>query len=598
MRLQGVTVFGTAISAAVLAAALLLAIGDPGETSAADAPQPPNVILILADGPGHGDWPGSANKRIVKTFALDMFHGEAARLTNFHVDPASSPTRAALMTGRYSCRTGVWHTMMGRSLLRRDEKTMADIFAAAGYRTAIFGKWHLGDNYPYRAVDRGFHESLVHGGGGIGEAPDWWGNACFDPVLCHNGKWKKQSGYCTDIFFAAATRFIEANRAQPLFVYIPTSMPPPSYQVAQKYTRPYLEAGVKPDLAQFYGMIANLDENFGRLLTRLDQWGLSQNTIVVFMAHSGGAGGGGSATVRGQKGSGYDAGHPVPCFIRWPAKLKGGYDVDLLTAQVDILPTLLDLCNIRKPKDLKFDGKGLLPLLVRVEDWAPRTLFVQSHGIEMPQMWRNSAVMYEEFHVLNRPGEYTVKNEYRLLSGRQLYDIKKDPGQLYDLSRESPKTVDKLRFDYEEWYKEVSARFGEYCEIVLGSPRQNPTELNCMDWHGPSVPWEQIMVAGRMQANGFWAVEVERAGRYQFTLRERPAVAKFPLKPGLARLQIGQTLLAKAIPAGATSVTFDLDLKPGKTRVQTWLIEPGGAARGAYYVEVKYLAQDAGKDEG
>jgi arylsulfatase A-like enzyme len=318
------------------------------------------------------------------------------------------------------------------------------------------------------------------------------------------------------------------------------------------------------------------------------------------MTDSGGAGGGGSANVRGQKGPAYDAGHRAPCFIRWPAKLKGGYDVELLTAHVDILPTLLDLCNIRKPKDLKFDGKGLLPLLVRVEDWAPRTLFVQSHCIEMPQMWRNSAVMYEEFHVLNRPGEYTVKNEYRLVNGRQLYDIKKDPGELYDLSRESPKTVDKLRFDYEEWYKEVCARFGEYCEIVLGSPRQNPTELNCMDWHGPNVPWEQRQVAGRVQANGFWAVEVERAGRYQFTLRERPAVAKFPLKPGLARLQIGQTVLSKAIPAGATAVTFELDLKPGKTRLQTWLIEQGGAARGAYYVEVKYLAEggERMKDEG
>jgi arylsulfatase A-like enzyme len=565
------------------------AISPCARAPAGETARRPNVVLVMTDDQGYGDL-GCHGNKFIKTVALDVFHRESIRLVDFHVDPTCSPTRAALLTGRYSCRTGVWHTIMGRSLLRRDETTLANIFAEAGYRTAIFGKWHLGDNYPYRAMDRGFQESLVHGGGGIGQTPDYWGNTYFNPVLCHNGKWEKQTGgYCTDIFFNAAIKYIEENRAQPFFVYLPTNVPHAPYQVAEKYSKPYVAAGVRGELAAFYGMITNLDENFGRLMKKLDELDLAENTIVIFMTDNGSAGGGFNTDMRGQKGSAYDGGHRVPCFIRWPAKLKGGYDVKQLTAHLDILPTLLDLCRIPKPKKLKLDGTSVLPLLVRVEDWAPRTLFVQSHRIERPQMWRNSAVLHEDFQVVNRPGEYTVRNAYRLIDGRELYNMKKDPGQTLNVGPEFPKLVGQLRFAYEEWYKDVSPRFGEYCEIVLGSPQQNPTELNCMDWHGPEVPWDQRMVVGRVLANGFWAVEVEQAGRYQITLRERPALANFPLRPGAARLKIGDAVQTKAIPPGAAAVAFELDLKPGKTQLQTWFAEEGGAVRGAYFVEVKLV---------
>lgn len=552
----------------------------------------PNVLLVMTDDQGYGDL-GCHGNKIIKTFALDKLHAEGIRLTNFHTDPTCSPTRAALLTGRYSERTGVWHTIMGRSILRRDEKTAADIFAAAGYRTGIFGKWHLGDNYPYRAMDRGFQESLVHGGGGIGQTPDYWGNKYSDPVLYHNGKWEKYKGYCTDIFFAAAMKFIEAHQKEPFFVYLPTNVPHSPLQVPEEYSRPYLDAGLRGGLAAFYGMITNFDQNFGRLMTKLEALGLAENTIVIFMTDNGSAGGGYGAGMRGKKGDVYEGGHRVPCFIRWPAQLQGGYDVPQLTAHVDILPTLLELCNIPEPQGIKLDGTGLLPLLVRLEDWGPRTLFVQSHRIDQPQLWRNSAVMFEDVVVVNRPGEYTERRELRLIDGRDLYDIKKDPGQMTNIAGESKTTVAKLRFKYEEWYKDVSKRFGEYCEIVIGSPKQNPTELNCMDWHGTIVPWDQPMIVERMPGNGFWAIEVERAGRYQFTLRERPAVAKHPLHPGVARLKVGDKTLTKAIPAAATAVTFDLDLKPGKTQVQTWLIDqdapPAAGVRGAYFVEVLYV---------
>ena len=186
----------------------------------------PNVVFVLTDDQGYGEL-GCHGNPIIQTPNLDKLHSQSVRLTNYHVDPTCSPTRSALMTGRYSSRVGVWHTVMGRSLLRRDEVTLADVFADNGYRTGIFGKWHLGDNYPYRPQDRGFQEVLTLGGGAISNTPDFWGNNYFDDMLRHNGKLEKCKGYCTDVFFNAALQFIETNRDRPFFAYIPTPNAPP-----------------------------------------------------------------------------------------------------------------------------------------------------------------------------------------------------------------------------------------------------------------------------------------------------------------------------------------------------------------------------------
>jgi arylsulfatase A-like enzyme len=572
---RGMAAFALAATAFILSGSAAFCGQETASRSA------PNIVLILTDDQGYGDLSCHGNP-ILKTPALDRLHAQSIRLTNFHVDPTCSPTRAALLTGRYSPRTGVWHTIMGRSILRRDETTMAELFAGAGYRTGIFGKWHLGDNYPYRAMDRGFQESLVHGGGGIGQTPDAWGTSYFNPTLYHNGQWKRTEGYCTDVFFTAAMRFIEESRAadEPFFCYIPTNVPHSPYHVAEAYSRPYAAAGLSPAMAAFYGMIANFDANMDRLLRRLDETGLAQNTIVIFMTDNGTSGDGFNAGMRGRKGQVYEGGHRVPCFIRWPARLKGGFDVDQLTAHIDLLPTLLDLCDVRKPAALRFDGQSLVPLLVGLEDWAPRTLFVQSHRILHPEPWRNSAVMTDR---------------WRLINGKELYDIRQEPGQTLNVAGDHPEVVDRLRFEYEEWYKDVSRRFGEDCHIVVGSAEENPTTLTCHDWLDPSAGqvWDQSHLRKRPRANGPWAVEVERAGRYRVTLRELPAAAKLLLPEGGAVLHTGEATHTKPIRAGATGVDFELELKPGKTRLQTWLLEMDRGkllgSRGAYFVEVEYL---------
>ncbi len=552
--------------------------------------RPPNVVLVLTDDQGYGDLACLGNP-IIQTPNIDSLYRQSLRLTDFHVSPTCAPTRAALMTGRYCNRTGVWHTVMGRSLLRRDEVTIADVFAAGGYRTGIFGKWHLGDNYPFRPQERGFQEALVHGGGGVGQTPDYWGNRYVDDTYWHNGAPEKQKGYCTDVWFDAALRFIEANRDRPFFAYIATNAPHSPYNVAEKYSSLY--AGTNVPNANFYGMITNIDENMGRLLGRLKALGLEENTILIFMTDNGTAAGfqgkrGFNAGMRGNKGSEYDGGHRVPCFIRWPAGgLGGGKDLGRLTAHIDLLPTLIALCGLPKPKDVKLDGISLVPLLKDADaDWPDRILVADSQRIEHPEKWRKSAVMTDR---------------WRLVNGKELYDIHADPGQKNDIANEYSDVVQKLRRAYEDWWADVSQRFDEYCEIVIGSDKENPARLTCHDWHGGDLPpWDQTHILKGERANGFWAVEVAQAGEYEFALRRWPRELDQPVSAAIlsgqavqastARLTIGEIDLTGPVGAEAKEVVFRTSLKPGKMKLQTWLTAADGTSRGAYFLYIRRIA--------
>lgn len=236
-----------------------------------------------------------------------------------------------ILCGRYSGRVGVWHTIMGRSILPRGEVTMAETFLSNGYRTGIFGQWQLGDNFPFRAQDRGFQESLVFGGGAIGNLPDYWDNDYFDNHYCRNGRWEKYSGYCQDVFFQAAMDFMAGTDGRPFFCYLPTNVAHWPRNVAEDYVRPY--RGLVPvRRATLYGMIANLDKNIGKIREFLRQKGLEENTLVIFMSDNetgfgaefdknGFVTAGENAGMRGDKSSVYEGGHRVPCFIRWP---RGG----------------------------------------------------------------------------------------------------------------------------------------------------------------------------------------------------------------------------------------------------------------------------------
>jgi len=534
----------------------------------------PNVILVMTDDQGYGDL-GCHGNDVIVTPNLDELYGQSIRLTDFHVDPTCSPTRSALMTGHYSSRTGVWHTIMGRSLLGRDEVTIADVFSASGYRTGIFGKWHLGDNYPYRPQDRGFQEVLIHGGGGVGQGPDYWGNDYFDDTYFHNGTAKKFEGYCTDVWFDGAMKFIEANKNRPFFCYVPTNAPHGPYNVADKYSKPYRDKGVKDNQANFYGMITNIDENMGRLMRRLKELDLEQDTILIFMTDNGTSG----SYAGGMRGK-------IPFFVRWPGgRLKGPGDVDRLSAHIDVLPTLIDLCGLKKPAGVKFDGDSLAPLFKGDADrWPDRTVLVHSQRIEHPEKWRKSTVMTQR---------------WRLINGKELYDIQADPAQKKDIADANPQVVEELRLSYERWWADLSKGFDKYCEIVIGSDKQNPTRLMSHDCHGPNPAWSQGAVRSGSRANGFWAVEIQRDGRYEFELRRWPKEADAPINEAIAggkaitatkaRLKVAGEDLNLPVAQDAHCVTFQVELKAGSTRLQTWFTDDNGTSRGAYYVYAKRL---------
>ena len=553
--------------------------------------EPPNVILVITDDQGYGDVSAHGNE-MLETPHLDRLHGQSVRLTDFHVDPTCSPTRSALMTGRYSTRTGVWHTIMGRSLMNTDELTLAEVFAANGYETGMFGKWHLGDNFPLRPQDQGFAVSLHHGGGGVTQTPDWWGNDYFDDTYFdQTGAARPQSGYCTDVWFDAAMDFMARPRNEPFFCYLATNAPHGPFLVSEEDKQPYLDAGVAEPMASFYGMIANIDENMGRLSEFLDSKDLADNTILMFMTDNGTAAGvargrnqsdgstwrGFNAGMRGQKGSEYDGGHRVPCFIRWPAGgIDGGRDVAALAAHIDVLPTLVDLCGIDNPDGPPIDGMSLRSLLRAESDVAApqRTLFVHSQRLEVPEKWRKSAVMTDR---------------WRLVNGRELYDIEADPGQEQDVAAERPETVDHLRGEYDEWWDGLTEVFDDYVRIVLGAEGQAPAKLTCHDWHTENVPWNQNAVSRDPESNGAWAVDVAEAGRFAFTLRMRPAPVEYEIPPGTARVQIGDVDAEQPISPGMSAVRIEADVPAGPAMLQTWLESSEGPSRGAYFVEVERI---------
>lgn len=558
--------------------------------SAADRP---NVVLVITDDQGYGDV-GAHGNSMIQTPNLDKLYAESIRLTDFHVDPTCSPTRSALMSGRYSTRTGVWHTIMGRSLMNARELTIAEVFHANGYRTGMFGKWHLGENYPCRPQDQGFDEAFYHGGGGVGQGPDYFGNDYFDDTYFRNGKPEKVKGYCTDVWFRNAMSFIAKNREKPFFVYLATNAPHGPYLVDKKYSDPYRQKGVPNTMANFYGMITNIDENVARLRQHLRKLKLEKNTLFIFMTDNGSAAGwrargrekgswrGFNAGMRAGKGSEYDGGHRVPFFAYWPdGKLVGPRDVNQLSAHIDVLPTLVDLCGLKKPKGPRLDGVSLSAALRGNRDvLRDRTLLVHSQRIPYPQKWRKSAVMTER---------------WRLINGKELYDIQADPGQRKDVFEKHPEVVSKLTAAYNRWWESLKPGFDKFVRIGLGSPQEPRAQLHPHDWHVRNQSlssWHQNHVRSGHLGRGFWAVNVLKPGKYRVELRRWPDHQDRPLEAVEARLRIADQDAQQKTDPKDTKVVFEVELPAGPTRLEALLKTPEGKVRGAYFVYVERVGSE------
>lgn len=580
----------------------------------ASAEENPNVILVMTDDQGYGDL-GLHGNQIIETPNLDSFFRESVRATNFHVSPTCSPTRGALMTGRHTNRVGTWHTIAGRSLLYEDETVLPQIFAENGYTTGMFGKWHLGDNYPYRPEDRGFQQVVRHSGGGIAQGNDFWGNNYFDDTLWFNGEPRQTEGYITDVLFDETIKFIKAHNETPFFVYLPLNAAHGPFHVPEKFYNLYKNEDQLLEVQKrFYGMITNIDHNFGRLDQQLQELGLLENTIVIFMTDNGSARGyrqedgesyGFNAGLRGIKGSQYEGGHRVPFAIRWPdGNIGGDKKIDELLAHIDLLPTLVELADLRFVPTKKLDGKSFAMLLQEeASNWdINRTLIVDSQRVPSLVKWRRSSVM---------------DDTWRLVDGRELYNIREDLGQEHDVAAEHPAVVRRLRESYNTWWTSLIKEGvnQKYAYIKAGSRYENPVRVSSHDMqiYPNTYAWHQHGSLLGAQGQGILKLEIVQTGRYRIDLRRYPPESGLSFNqsvpaeketieisspmPASKQLNLSEATLfladigqTKPIPHGAESVSFEGYLPAGRYDMTAFFSDEQGRRYPSYYTVIEKIS--------
>lgn len=572
------------------------------------AAQSPNVILIVTDDQGYGDLSCHGNP-VIKTPNIDKLSSESVRFTDFHVDPTCAPSRAALMTGKYSHRVGVWHTVCGGNHLRASEKTMANLFKENGYRTGAFGKWHLGANFPYRPMDRGFDEWVGQGDGGTGTTDDWFYNDRVNDYYWHNGERVQKEGFAPDVFFDAAINFIKQDEQldNPFFVYLATYLPHhphtlPDSALAEKYN-----SEVSDDVAYFFAGIDRIDKNIGRLRKALEESGKAENTIFIFMSDNGGKAGVKlyNAGMRGHKAQVYEGGHRVPFFIHWlGGNLKHGMDNRDLTSHIDLLPTLIDLCGLSLKQEIDFDGRSFKQQLFTPElQLSERILFVENQRTFVPEPWVKTAGM---------------TNRWRLIDNSELYDISNDLAQTKNVFDEQPGVVKMIQEAHKEYWARVKVGDRNIPRPVIGHHTDPETFLTSSDWYLPNVPWNHAQVAKGKPLIGSWHISVPKDDTYLFEVRRWPRETNTPIqdiptftktidswsfKGGVTKLIYGKELKAlpvqsiklevggftktKQVKKHDSHLVFEVDLKKGDTVVKgTMFNNEGEIISGTYYMYI------------
>lgn len=490
----------------------------------------PNVILIITDDQGYGDFGFTGNEQI-KTPVLDALSKRSVRFNNFYVSPVCAPTRSSLMTGRYSLRTGVRDTYNGGAIMASNEVTIAEMLKQGNYKSGMYGKWHLGDNYPSRPMDQGFDESLIHLSGGMGQVGDFTtyfqgDRSYFDPVLWYNGNQKKYDGYCSDIFTDNAIDFIEKNQDAPFFCYLSFNAPHTPLQVPDKYYQMYADIDPsitfdknnsskrkmsdkdKEDARKVYAMVSNIDDNIGKVISKVKSLGIEDNTIIIFMTDNGPqqlryVGG-----MRGLKGSVYRGGIRVPFLFSYPDQFKGNSDIETTTAHIDILPTLAKLCNVDLPKNKKIDGNSLLPLLKGTKvDWQERPLFFYWTR-RYPELYNNIALQKGDYKLVGKTDYNATIEDF------QMFDIKKDPNEQHNIVLDNKNLANDLKQNLDDTYRELinSNNLINQPPISVGSKFENPIILNRNDAGGERGIWNQEEIFGK------WYVDIAE-GHYNLKFK-------------------------------------------------------------------------------
>lgn len=484
----------------------------------------PNVLVILTDDQGFGDFSLHGNPHL-NTPHIDRLGRQSVRFDRFFVNTFCAPTRAALLTGRYPLRTGVFGVTHNKEVMRTDEVTLAEALRDAGYRTACIGKWHNGEQFPFTPTGQGFDEFFGFHNGHI--------NNYFDTELLRGSKPETTRGFISDVLTDEMIRFVSGQRERPFFCWLAYNAPHTPSQTPDRYFDKFKAKGFDDTTAAFYGMCENLDDNVGRLLAKLDELRLAENTIVVFLTDNGGTGGVKhfNAGMRGGKGSVHEGGSRVPCFIRWPKQLREPRVVEHIAAHIDLMPTVLDLCGVASPKDVKFDGRSLRPLLEgRESGWPERTLFTHNPinetnrypGAVRTPRWR----LVRE--IKGPMGGSRAKGNDGNATAWQLYDMPADPAEEHDLAQQYPDLVAKLRREYEVWFDDISLRGVKRLPIPVGHAEENPVELHAPQAYfdgslkffgGPGFAHDWLTNWSDPKSRVWFEIAVAQAGNYDVSLR-------------------------------------------------------------------------------
>lgn len=484
-----------------------------------ESPEKPNILLIITDDQGFGDL-GINGNPYLKTPVIDKLASESFVFDNFYVTPVCATTRASLMTGRYSLRTGIRDTYNGGAIMAGGEVTLAELLKKARYKTGIFGKWHLGDNYPSRPNDQGFDESVIHLAGGMGQVGDittfFRGDSSyFDPILWHNGHQEAYKGYCSDIFTDEAIRFVEENSENPFFCYLSFNAPHTPLQVPDEYYQIYKDidpsAGFENDARPFvpmtekdkadarrvYAMVHNIDDNIGRLFKKLDDLQITEHTIVMFMTDNGPQQTRYVAGMRGKKGSVYRGGVRVPFYLKYPKIAENSRNIETTISVIDVFPTIANLCDLSLPTDRIIDGKNFMPLIFGTTvDWEKRNLFFY-WSRRYPELYNNIAIESGDYKLVGNTNYDAPLEKF------ELFNISQDPYEQRNIIQNNLELGLHLKNELDNMFKELigSEHLLNPPLIVVGTKHENPIILNRNDADGERGIWAQEDIFGKWHVN-------------------------------------------------------------------------------------------------
>ena len=524
----------------------------------------PNVIVIMTDDQGYPELSIHGNP-VLETPNLDKLAQTSVRFGDFHAAPMCAPTRGQLMTGMDAATNGLVNVSSGRAFLRPELPTMGTIFMSNGYNTGVFGKWHLGANYPYRPQDRGFKESVWFSSSHIGSVSDYWGNDYFDDTYWHNGVHEKFEGYCTDIFFNEAKKFMEKSikEDKPFLAYIPTNTPHGPFIAKEEDIEALTKAYEKSEFADnnslrrliiYLAMIRNIDTNVGSLMEFLEDQKVADNTIVVFLTDNGSimAYSYFNANMRGMKCELWDGGHRVPCFVKWPDGnfANIGDEIPGLAQVQDLLPTLVDLCGLEKPMPLEFDGTSLASVLKGQEEISEdRMLFINYS--RMPGFVTYPAPFGQT--LVRKEGSGVLWKGWRLLECRELYNRFDDPMQENNVFDQHPEVVNHMMAELDIWWDNVKDIVNEPQKIIIGTENENPSILTACDWLDVFID-QQPQVSFGQRKIGYWCLDVAQEGDYEFELRRWPKETDSPIAGECTMIDRNGNLGGTALPINSASI--------------------------------------------